>query len=230
MIPNVETIKRHQKTVYPDLWPEYVMDTVVHALYRQQPENHPDESYYFAVKEDNPDSGPMGALVYAGSGNVLFQCSGSKQDTAVFRHWFSQHQAALHKWADTDFRGMVVGKLDKFQSPKRLLVYYIIKGTTVYLDVPSIDTLAGIRSKITASALISAPLEGLINITVDRTSSSVVSRDVTGQNIQHVANPFVAFPVVRFEPRNSEDGGEGAPPRLLTSDIHMRFMAFKSNE
>lgn len=229
MIPNVVTIKRHQKSRYPTLWPTEPEDVVVHDLYRQQPSTgkNVEETYYFALKEDT--DGPLGSIIFTGEGSVLYQTgSASKTDATKFRDWFGAHQRACNEWADTGFRGSIVGKLDDPQEPKRMLVYYVIQQNTVYLDVPSIDRLAGIRDKTMADTLLAMPVERLTTVNIDKATQSVVSRELPMTGSLSKGAPYVALPVVLFEPRTSTDGSEGAPPRLITSDVHMTFMAYKS--
>jgi len=226
MIPNVVTIKRHQKQRYPNLWPTEPQDVVVHDMYRQQPSSgkNVEETYYFALKEDT--EGPLGSVIFTGEGSVLYQSgSASKSDAALVREWFGKHQRAFNEWSDTGFRGHVVGKLT---DSGMLLVYYVIQQNAVYLDAPSIARLAGIRDKVTDQTFEAIPVERLTTVNIDKATQTVVSRDLPISGSLPKDAPFVALPVVLFEPRTSTDGSEGAPPRLITSDVHMTFMAYKS--
>jgi len=223
MIANVVPIKRPSK-IYPSYWPESDFHKVVHRLYQNQPlEKHPEETFFFGLKVDACQ--PVVTIIVTQDGNALFQGGTSQSEETAVQEWFTKRRASIYRLAESGFRGRIVGQLDDAELPERLLMYYVIQGRVVYLDSPSIDKLAGIRAGITQDAFVTVPLDKTISVHVDKRGESVMTRALHGASEVN-EEPIVGFPIISFEPRTSEDGSEGAPPRLLSSDIHMSYMAF----
>jgi hypothetical protein len=226
MIDNIAPFKRlAQQEPYPDLWPRATYDSVLHALHRNQPlDRSPTDTYIFAVKSDIVPS-PTCSVIVQANNNVLYQTPKRKTDAEAFVRWFNRNAIPLRKLSDDGFTGTIVGKMGHVDGTDFFCVYYIIGKKDVYLDEPSLGRLLRSKEDLFNGTLLIMPTLRTATVTIDKAAGEVSAKDLQGG--LGLSGAVVAFPVVYLENRTSESGAESAPPRLLSTAIHMRYMAFQ---
>lgn len=222
---NVVVIKRHQKEPFPNLWPQATLESVSHALHRNQPaERVPAAAYHYALKPDI-QSGVYSVIIQPNA-TVLHQSSQARKiDSELFQKWYIKNHGKLVALGEQGFYGQIVGKMLRIDDVDTFLVYYVVqRGKQVYLDQPNIERLLKLRADHFDGTVAAVPVEKIGLIRIDKPAGDVAVRDV----IEELSGSYVGFPIVNLEPRTAEDGTEsiGISPRLFSTDIHMRYSAF----
>lgn len=228
MNQNVVVIKRHQKGPFPNLWPQATLESVAHALHRNQPvERVPSAAYHFALKPDI--AGGVFSVIVQPNATVLYdQSRVNKAESETFMKWYIKNQPKLLALGEMGFYGMFVGKMLRIEEVDTFLVYYVVqRGKQVYVDHPNIDRLLKLRADHFDGTVHAVPVEKIGLIRIDKPAGDVAIKDV----IEGLSGSYVGFPITSLEPRLAEDGSEsiGISPRLFSTDVHMRYSAFVHN-
>lgn len=225
MNQNVVVIKRHQKGPFPNLWPQATLESVSHALHRNQPtERVPAAAYHFAMKPD-VQSGVYSVIIQPNATVLYDQAQARKGDSEMFMKWYIKNQPKLLALGEMGFYGMMVGKMLRIDDVDTFLVYYIVqRGKQVYIDQPNIDRLLKLRADHFDGTVMSVPVEKIGLIRIDKPAGDVAIKDI----VEGLSGAFVGFPIVNLEPRLAEDGTESnsVSPRIFSTDVHMRYSAF----
>lgn len=221
---SVVPFQRQNVEPFPTLWPRYTYDSVVHALHRNQPEKRaPQVSYHYTLKADL--AGPPCAVIIQPGDSILYRVGGHKTEKSeAFERWHSRYYTAFTQLSHEGFTGTLVGKMGKRGAIDVFCCYYIVQGHTVILDAGRIEKLCKVRQKLFDDALF--PMEALKHavVYIDKEKGDIHAQDVFDTP---GLNALLGFPVTTIEPRVDEDGNETEmPPRLYSTDIHMRYMSF----
>lgn len=224
MNENVVVIKRHQSSPFPELWPKATLESVCHALHRNQPlDNVPSMSYHFAMKPDLATVAAFNVIVQPNSSILWQSTTQRKSDQEAFLKWFTAHQRHLLDLSASGFTGIISGKMARIDDADYFCVYYITKGREVYIDQPNLDRLLKMNADQFDGSVITVPIDKLGLIRIDKALGDVTVKDVT----EGLTGTYVGLPVVCLEPRSVIEGIESdAAPRVLSTDVHMRYSAF----
>lgn len=223
---NVVTIKHLRNKPYPDLWPTRPFESIIHGLFNNQPSSVRHGQYHYAIKSDLP--GPTFSVIVQPNKSILYDTtSKSKADNETFMRWFELNTINLHRLSESGFGGTIVGKMGKIdtfeQQTDFFCVYYVVQDKKVIVDERSIDTCLKIRDNLFSDGVITIPVTSVVSVNVDKVDESIKCREL----FAGISGKVVGIPLQKIEPRVADDGNEFAEPRLFSTDVHMRFSAFK---
>jgi hypothetical protein len=160
--------------------------------------------------------------------SILYDTSSKvKAENEAFLRWFNLNTLNLHKLSASGFSGTIVGKMGRIETFEQqtdfFCVYYVVKDSTVYVDQPSIDTCVKIGQNVFSDGVLVIPVNKVVSVNVDKVDESIRCRDIT----TGVVGKVVGIPLQKVEPRLADDDTEFGEPRLLSTDVHMRYMGFK---
>jgi len=215
---NVVNFKK--TTPFPDLWPVVNYDVVVYNLYRQLPV--PMQAFTFALKSEI--AGATFSVIVNPNNSIMYKTlTKRKSELEPFMRWMAINRQALQKLSEDGFQGTLVGRVATVDDREMFFVYYIIQGSEVTVDDRSIDKLLKLRQEDNFDGtLASMPLTRMANVTINKEEGSITCYDIA----KGLNSTVIGIPVVRVERRFTEEGDEGAPPALFSTDVHMRYMAF----
>lgn len=220
---NVKSIEKLPAT--DALWPKKPWHQVAPALVLNVPQKRGKQTYHFCIKQDlnqkeHKDACQM-TIVLQSTGHVQFMATQSVKETERIADYCGLHRAHLRDIANTLENSTVlilVGKLTKHFGRETFLVYYLIENTRVILDsVTCRKMLHPGGSDFEDFLLCLGPyivVEAEVDPALGTITCEELDRAPSGQQL-------LGFPIVQLESR-----GVNETPIMLSTPMHMRFMAF----
>jgi hypothetical protein len=220
---SVVPFQRKNEEPFPMLWPKESYEAVVHALYRNQPEKRaPQASYNFALKADLAGT-PCAVIIQPGE-TILYRAGTNKTvKNDAFERWYARYYAALTYLSREGFTGTLVGKMGTRGGTEVFCCYYIVQGHEVIIDSGRIEKLCRVRQKLFDDAFFAIETSKYSVVYIDKEKGDIQAQDVFDTP---GLNSFIGLPVTTVEAREEDGIAIDMPPRLYSTDIHMRYMAF----
>jgi hypothetical protein len=220
---SVVPFQRRIEEPFPLLWPKETYEAVVHGLYRNQPEKRaPQAGYNYAIKADL--AGTPCAVIVQPHENVLYRGGTKTQKNEAFERWYARYYSAFTYLSREGFTGTLVGKMGQRGGVEVFCCYYIVKGSEIILDSGRIEMYAKTRQKLFDDSFFAMEVIKQAVVYIDKEKGDIQAQDVF--DVPGLNAPFIGLPITTIEVRETDGIVTDMPPRLHSTDVHMRYMAF----